>query len=1210
MIFFTDRSYKTVAVADSQTSQGLKLLEDELNQAIKTGTAIYTAKLAKNDETVAKIKAGDFVFVPNFKGQIIALEVMEVEETHSYKKIIAEDAGLQLINSDAGPIKMKGTLKEHVIACIGSNSDWEIGVNEIGDKHNITLEYTSSATQTKRLVQIAGRFGAEISYSFEFRSNQVVHKRINFYKKRGKNIGVRLEVGKELKDVRRNVSTTNLRTAVRGIGQKHKEKIKTTKEVTHEVEVPTEESSGHVDNGKLDPFIDWFKSREGQVSYSMACRYGPDSYDCSSAVCYAAKEAGLLPDDFPIGSTETLFSINGQYLDEIGREDIRYGDIFISGVQGASGGAGGHTGAVLSSDEVIHCNYSSNGIARTPIDGYVGGPPTRWFRWKNSGRTEEEAPKKYWTDDDIRQHDLGWKLKGLSADQLDNWVRATSPDSPFNGQGNVFLEAQNQSSLDARYILAHAALESAWGKSNIARNYNNYFGIGAFDSNPDNASNYSNAGLAAGIIEGAKWIAENYYNNGQKTLHDMRWNNGVHQYATDPDWDTKIASIMKQSERFTDASSGGGTEVQEVTETVEEEKEIEKDTNLIGYVYDDGRFFVNTETGALCDRQANEIWAKPYSGGKYLERVYQSQATSQEALFNECMKQLKENNHPEVSYEVSPEDIPTSVDIGDMVRIIDHQYTPSLYLEARLIDVTTSTTHHRISKAIFANYEERSSGILPYLLDLQKEVQSQKYKWDNQPYQMVVTSSSGNLFKKGLLNTTLLASVTRGGIDVSATMSGFIWERVSRYPKKLGQSDADWNQKHNGQTDHFLNVENSDVEIEATFTCSAMLRGTAVAVATYTIKNLYIGVYNQEEEPKVASWGDIWQFDGGEGKRWKREYQGNGKWVDTVTQRDLAKIQAMPGPPGAPGKDGERGLPGKDGRDGQDGKSSYIHFAYADSEDGRVGFTLTATPNKPYMGVYADSKTSDSSDPSAYQWSKVKGEDGPQGIPGKAGEDGRTPYIHQAWANSEDGREGFSTSQSEGKTYMGTCVDYSQNDPTNPDSYQWQYIFKKEMLDSKAELDYVKNVEKKAIDANEMLKKLPPIEALKDLTGNFADTNAYVKHLETAVKSDKADAEERFKVIEKNVGSGQDFMKAVSRYLSFSEEGLVLGQEGSALKVAIDNDKISFLDSGKEVAYVSGQMLYILSGVFLNSLSIGNHKVEKLAGSKETTTISWIGGDS
>ena len=104
MIFFTDRSYKTVAVADSQTSQGLKLLEDELNQAIKTGTAIYTAKLAKNDETVTKIKAGDFVFVPNFKGQIIALEVMEVEETHSYKKIIAEDAGLQLINNDAGPI--------------------------------------------------------------------------------------------------------------------------------------------------------------------------------------------------------------------------------------------------------------------------------------------------------------------------------------------------------------------------------------------------------------------------------------------------------------------------------------------------------------------------------------------------------------------------------------------------------------------------------------------------------------------------------------------------------------------------------------------------------------------------------------------------------------------------------------------------------------------------------------------------------------------------------------------------------------------------------------------------------------------------------------------------------------------------------------------------------------------------------------------------
>ena len=70
----------------------------------------------------------------------------------------------------------------------------------------------------------------------------------------------------------------------------------------------------------------------------------------------------------------------------------------------------------------------------------------------------------------------------------------------------------------------------------------------------------------------------------------------------------------------------------------------------------------------------------------------------------------------------------------------------------------------------------------------------------------------------------------------------------------------------------------------------------------------------------------------------------------------------------------------------------------------------------------------------------------------------------------------------------------------------------------------------------------------------------------------------------------------------------MLGQEGNALKISIDNERISFLDSGKEVAYISGQMLYILSGVFLNRLSIGNHKIDKLNNSNKITTITWIGG--
>lgn len=1032
MIFFTNRDYETVAIADADTPDGLRLVGDELNESVATGAAIYQATIEKSDPTVAQIEAGNFVFVPDFKGRIIVLEIMEVEENRLTKKIIAEDAGLQLINSDVGKMDMKGTLKEFVQAVLGADSDWQIGRDDIGDSRNLTLKYDEITNQTKRLNQIAGRFHAEISYSFEFKGNRITGKFIHFHKKRGEYTAVRLEVGKELKDTRRNISITNLRTAVLGIGQNHTEQVKTEKKITKtvDVEAPAKPATAQTNN-KIEKMIAWFKSREGKVGYSMARRNGPHSYDCSSAVFFAAKHAGILPSSQWIGSTLTLLSMAGRQLQEINRSQIQRGDIFVSGT---TAGAGGHTGVVLDRNRIIHCNWGSRGIATTKIAGWTGGPPVRWFRFKNIGASSpapSAKPGKYWSNDNLVHHDLGWKLSGLTAHQIDNWVKATSPGSPFNGQGKVFLEAQKQSGLDARYILAHAALESAWGTSNLARKYNNFFGIGAFDNNPENAKNYSNSGLASGIIGGANWIAKHYYKSQYKqtTLQKMRHNNGVHQYATDPNWHTKIANVMKRSERYT--SPATKTTKKEITETVVETKEVERETNLIGYEYDDGRYFVDKQ-GRVCDREANKIWSKPNTKGKYITRIYESQATSQKTLFDETLLQLKNNNKPEVSYEVDPEDIPDDVHIGDTVRIIDHDYNPALYLDARLVEVTTSTTTDIVNHAVFANFEERPSGITGRLIELQALLKTQQYNWENQPYALQIESSSGSIFKDNLIDTNLIAVLTKAGINQTANVDGFLWERISAYPDKLVVSDADWNEAHQTDNEHVLNIKRSDVELEATFVCSAMLNGVAVATANYTIKNLSIGIFKQKEEPNRDQlvWGDIWKWDDGQGNRWEMTWKNN-RWEDTVTKRDLDLLELTPGPPG---RDGEDGLPGKPG---EDGRTSYAHFAYADSEDGRIGFTRTATGDKQYIGFYSDFTQSDSTNPADYAWSRLKGDRGDKGIPGKAGTDGRTPYFHTAWADSADGRTGFTVDDSADKTYIGTYTDYTEQDSRNPADYNW-----------------------------------------------------------------------------------------------------------------------------------------------------------------------------
>ena len=138
------------------------------------------------------------------------------------------------------------------------------------------------------------------------------------------------------------------------------------------------------------------------------------------------------------------------------------------------------------------------------------------------------------------------------------------------------------------------------------------------------------------------------------------------------------------------------------------------------------------------------------------------------------------------------------------------------------------------------------------------------------------------------------------------------------------------------------------------------------------------------------------------------------------------------GPQGLQGPKGDQGIPGVKGADG---KTQYTHIAYADTVSGG-GFSQTDT-NKPFIGMYQDFNTADSRNPQDYRWSKWKGNDGRDGIPGKAGADGRTPYVHFAYADSADGRDGFSLTQNGSKRYLGVCTNFNQADSTNPADYTW-----------------------------------------------------------------------------------------------------------------------------------------------------------------------------
>lgn len=143
-------------------------------------------------------------------------------------------------------------------------------------------------------------------------------------------------------------------------------------------------------------------------------------------------------------------------------------------------------------------------------------------------------------------------------------------------------------------------------------------------------------------------------------------------------------------------------------------------------------------------------------------------------------------------------------------------------------------------------------------------------------------------------------------------------------------------------------------------------------------------------------------------------------------------LQGERGLQGLQGPKGDQGLPGVKGADG---KTQYTHIAYADTVSGS-GFSQTDT-DKAFIGMYQDFSTTNSRNPQDYRWSKWKGSDGRDGVPGKAGADGRTPYIHFAYADSADGRTGFSLTQDGTKRYLGVCTNFDKANSTNPADYSW-----------------------------------------------------------------------------------------------------------------------------------------------------------------------------
>lgn len=402
----------------------------------------------------------------------------------------------------------------------------------------------------------------------------------------------------------------------------------------------------------------------------------------------------------------------------------------------------------------------------------------------------------------------------------------------------------------------------------------------------------------------------------------------------------------------------------------------------------------NSLVFAPLSRERYPSTMNPGNADNWTRKDFETEYKDVNALKGYALRTIKQYAYPLMTYTV---DIQSSfienykdINLGDTVKIINNNFRGGLALEARVSEMVISFDMPLNNSVVFTNFrklDNKPSGSLQQRID---EIVSKSL-----PYRVEITTTNGTVFKNGVGHSTVRPTLKQGDKTVNTT-----WRFV-----------IDGAIKYVGMT---YDMVASQITQPTALTVSAWVDNKEVASEEVTFLNVSDG---RNGTPGPQGPAGPKGNDGAKGDRGEQGPKG---------------LQGERGLQGLQGPKGDQGIPGIKGADG---KTQYTHIAYADTVSGS-GFSQTDT-DKAFIGMYQDFNTTDSRNPQDYRWSKWKGSDGRDGIPGKAGADGRTPYVHFAYADSADGQTGFSLTQDGTKRYLGICTNFDKANSTNPADYSW-----------------------------------------------------------------------------------------------------------------------------------------------------------------------------
>ena len=676
---------------------------------------------------------------------------------------------------------------------------------------------------------------------------------------------------------------------------------------------------------------------------------------------------------------------------------------------------------------------------------------------------------------------------------------------------------------------AQAILESGWGTSRLARPpYNNHFGVKApaswtgrrvnmatledngsgsyyginadfraYDNPEDSFRDYANNFTAS------PWLTNHYRGVIGGTNFRTVANKLQGTYATDTRYASKLINLITTHglDRWDVEARENKTNdapIDDKVEPVQERGTRKERAEISDLDYSSSTFKSPAGTNYIINEKLNDQFGFKTAGGErlWLEHYLEVDSEDPQEILKLGMEYMEEHSKPEVEYTVTAKSVPSDVSIGSTGVFVDHEFNPPLYIEARVLGISTSKADPDKNTITIGNVKEVVPQDKAQIIAIQNELKEVRANLveehaRNSPLTFHIESEKGNILSKAKVQDRELMSggsmtlpvdtpnrysvETPRNKETPLVFQGKairdhlyhepdereVVEGVGITPEVEEAISTTGNENPQGEEVEVFDDKAGEEKIPDTKILLQLFNGSEAVggefeVPIYDNDHFYTPIIEENDfthisiratEPIEVEGVTITEkVDADHATNTELRLTVRQGEIDVTERFDTFLWQRVSNSEvedmiwNDKRKLHNRSIINVSSEDLQGAESHFIVtvFDYESKVAGTQGYTILADSDA--KSAY-DVAVEEGFGGSQADWlESLRGKDGKDGIAGEAGADGRTPYTHIAYASSADGSIRFSTSDPTNRAYMGMYTDFNSGDSQDYTKYKWMLV--------------------------------------------------------------------------------------------------------------------------------------------------------------------------